>query len=374
MNESVNKPIRILHMIGSLNIGGSQTMVMNLYRNLNREKIQFDFIVDRKDELFYAQEIEELGGRIYYFPTFNGKNIFSLKKLWKAFLQEHDNYKAIHFHVRSYISLIIPTIKKFNIPIISHSHSISSGSDFSAKIKNILQYPIRYQANYFLACSDEAGMWLFGKNILRNKNYFTVKNAIDGEKYFFDENLRDSVRSEFGLTESQYLFGSVGRATQVKNQLFLIEIFYELQKEIDSKLIIIGDGELLPLLKNRAEELGIGNKCIFPGNIKNVEKYYHAMDSFIFPSLWEGLGISVVEAETSGLKCFVSNNVPKSVDIGSNLINVIDLEHGASLWADEIVNKLDYNRVSPIKDFYVSGYDIRSNSKWYENFYTSITI
>lgn len=373
MESNEKLPIRILHMIGSLNIGGSQAMVMNLYRKIDRTKIQFDFIIDRPDELFYAEEIERLGGRIYVLPTFNGKNFFSVRKAWELFLnRNNDKFSSVHFHVRSYISIIIPIVKKYNIPVISHSHSISSGTGLSAVIKNILQFPIRYQANYFLACSEEAGSWLFGKKILKNENYFTIKNAVLGEKFFFDSEKRKIVRDRLNIDSTEIVIGNVGRATKVKNQLFLLDILVELKKVKNAKLLILGDGDLLSEIKEKSKLLGVFDNCIFLGNVKDVDTYYHAMDIFVFPSLWEGLGISVVEAEISGLKCFISQNIPKSVDIGANLLKIINLNQPASIWSKTILENLNYTRKTPLLEFRNSGYDINDLISWYEEFYFSI--
>lgn len=359
-------------MVGSLNVGGSQTMVMNLYRNIDRSKIQFDFIIDRPNELFFADEINSLGGNVYVLPTFSPKDYFKMVNEWKKFLLSHNYYSAVHFHVRSYISLIIPIVKSFKVPVISHSHSISSGSGFSSIVKSSLQFPIRYQADYFLACSDEAGKWLFGEKILNKNNYHTVKNAIDGNLFYFNLDKRSEVRKKLQISEHTFVFGNVGRLTAAKNHMFLLEVFSELRKKIDSKLLLIGDGQLKNDLLRRAEFLGIKQDCIFLGDQKDVFEFYNAMDTFIFPSLWEGLGIAVIEAETNGIQCYVSDRVPDSVDINAGLVKFLSLNEPSEYWAEQIINKKICNRKSPVEKFKSSGYDIDSTAKWYESFYLNI--
>ncbi|AEF25344.1 capsular polysaccharide biosynthesis protein [Streptococcus parauberis KCTC 11537] len=163
------KPIRVLHMIGSLNLGGSQALIMNIYRNIDRTQIQFDFIIDHPSMNYYQDEIERLGGRVYSFPTFTGRNVRNVRNEWDKFFKEHVEYSIIHFHVRSYISLLIPIAKRYGLITISHSHSISNGLGLKSKIKNLLQIPIRYQADYLFACSKEAGEWLFGKAAIKKE-------------------------------------------------------------------------------------------------------------------------------------------------------------------------------------------------------------
>lgn len=347
-------------------------MVMNLYRNIDRSKIQFDFIIDRPNELFFADEIESLGGNVFVLPTFSTTNYFNLLKEWKTFLRNHHDYKVVHFHIRSYTSLIIPIVKSFGIQTISHSHSISNGTGFSSLVKNILQYPLRYQADYFLACSDEAGKWLFGEAILNKKNYYTVKNAIEGSKFYFNLEKRKEVRKKLNISDHTIVFGNVGRLTEAKNQMYLLEIFTKLRKNMDSKLLVIGDGHLRNDLLKKAEFLEITQDCIFLGDQKNVFEFYNAMDSFIFPSLWEGLGISVIEAETNGLQCYVSNNVPDEVDIGAELVEFIDLNNSSDYWVEKILKKNKRRDFSPIDIFKKSGYDIEKISQWYENFYLTL--
>lgn len=365
-------PIRVLHMIGSLDVGGSQAMIMNIYRKIDKSKIQFDFIVDHDQMLFYEKEILELGGKVYILPTFKGWNFYEIYKSWNAFFKAHTEYSIIHFHVRSYISILIPIAKKFGLKVISHSHSTSNGTGIIASYKNVLQLPIRNQADYFFACSVEAGMWLFGPKILNSSFFIVIKNAIDGKKYYFNKEIRNKVRSELGITEDCILLGNVGRLTEAKNQEFLIDIFNEYQRRnMNSKLIIVGEGEKRRVLEEKINKLNLQDSCILIGNSACPEIYYQAMDLFVFPSKWEGLGMAAIEAQASGLYCLVSDNVPKLADINSNLIEFIPLENGKKFWVNKLLD-IKVNRESQEKSLNKSGYEIHNTVLFLEKFYTKL--
>ena len=213
------KCIRILHMIGSLDIGGSQAMVMNLYRNIEREKIQFDFIVDSPNEQYFVDEIKQLGGKIYSMPKFKGTNLFEMKTKWDRFFIEHPEYKILHSHVRSYASIYLPIAKKHGLKTIIHSHSTSNGKGFSALVKAVMQYPLRYQADYFFGCSKEAGVWLFGSKVANSDRFYILKNGIDINRFLFNKNKRKKIREQLKVSDSTLVIGHVGRFNKAKNDL-----------------------------------------------------------------------------------------------------------------------------------------------------------
>lgn len=221
--------IRILHMVSSLNIGGSQNFVMNLYRNIDRSRIQFDFIIDHDEHIYYKSEIEELGGKVYTFPCFKGTNIAEIKKYWKQFFLSHPEYKIFHCHSRSYASIYIPIARKLGIITILHSHSNSNGKGLSAVVKNILQLPLRYQAEYYMACSLDAGRWLFGNGICKSNKFFIINNAIDTVKFAFNEDMRKEIRNNIGIKD-EFVLGYLARVTKAKNPIFVIDVMKELKK------------------------------------------------------------------------------------------------------------------------------------------------
>lgn len=362
--------IRILQMIGSLEIGGSQTFVMNIYRKINREEIQFDFIIDKDGPSPYKHEIKKMGGKVYRLPTFKGTNINEITKSWDEFLCLHPEYKIIHFHVRSYSSILIPIAKRCGVFTIQHSHSTSDANLGHSFVKRMLEFPLRFQANYLMACSDEAGQWLFGKNVLKKTNYKTIKNAIDGEKFYFNSLVRNEVRKELNLENECFVLGNVGRMTPQKNHSYILKIFKEvLNQKKNSRLLLVGDGVLKEKIYNEAKELNIVDKCLFVGARTDAYRLYQAMDVFLFPSLWEGLGIVAVEAQASGLPCVASTEVPNSADIGAGLFTRLSLDDPIEDWTNALLKNEKFERKRENIALEQSGYEINDVVSFFERFY-----
>lgn len=358
--------IRVLHYIGGLDYGGSQTFVMELYRKIDRNKIQFDFITFPNEKNGYYKEIIDLGGKIYESPQYNGKNHFVFIKWWKNFFKKHKEYKILHGHIRSVSSLYIPIAKKAGLCTIIHSHSTSNGKGFQALIKDMMQYPVRYQADYLFACSEKAGKWLFG-----NKKFLVIPNAIDSKRFAYNEDIRSQIRKELDI-ENKYVIGTVGRLTEPKNHKFLIKVFARIYKENqNSILLIIGNGELKEDLKKQAKKLSIDNSVVFLGEKDNIQDYYQAMDCFALPSLWEGLGIVGIEAQCSGLLCIISDKVPSNIDMKIDLVKFIGLDN-IELWVKELQGK-NIDRKSRIKEIIMAGYDITENARKLQDFYLKIS-
>ena len=211
--------IRILHYIGTLELGGSQAFVMELYRNMKREEIQFDFVIFPEWRGPLYEEIIRMGGKVYESPKYNGINHMEYVRWWQNFLNEHPEYQVIHGHVRSVASIYLPIVRKAGRYTILHSHSMSNGHGFSALIKTMLQLPVRHMADYYMACSDEAGRWLFGNQVVSGSRYRTIPNAINTSRFLYSEEQRMVIRKELEANES-FLIGHVGRFVEVKNHVF----------------------------------------------------------------------------------------------------------------------------------------------------------
>lgn len=347
-------------------------MIMNLYRVIDRSKFQFDFIIDHPDrDNELRDEIEALGGRIYFFPTFRGKNIYEEKRTWDKFLTEHQEYKVLHTHSRSYASIYLPIAKKHGLITIAHSHSTSNGKGAVAKIKDLMQFPIRYQADYMFACSKEAGEWLFGKKTVKSGNFKVIPNAIDSKLFAYSPEKREKIRKKLNIANS-YVIGHVGRISKPKNHHFLLRCFKEIHRNNQNAvLLLVGDGELSGEIKKEANQLEIQDRIIFLGSRTNTYDYYQAMDCFVFPSLWEGLGIAVVEAQASGLPCIVSDAVPRSVDVGAGLVEFLSLSMSLTSWMERI-NVNHTERKDTTELVVKAGYDIKENAKSMQNFYEDI--
>lgn len=362
------EPIRILHVLGALNRGGAETFVMNVYRNIDREKVQFDFIIHTEEKCDYTDEIINMGGRIYSIPKYKGTNHFHYINKWREFYNHHKEYKVVHGHMRSTASIYLKIARKFGIITIAHSHSTSSGTGIEAIVKNVMQIPIKYRADYLFACSNDSGKWLFG-NKINNSNFFVVKNGIDVNKYPFDNKIRERIRAEFEIDNDTFVIGHVGRFSYPKNHEFLIKAFFEYEKlDTKCKLLLVGKGPEIYKIREIVNRLKLTDKVIFTGVRDDVNEVLQAMDIFVFPSRFEGFGIVTIEAQASGLFCIVSNNVPEEIEVTSN-VGFIALEKGSKEWANYIFKNKNYKRINSIDSVIEAGYDIKTTSDFLQDIY-----
>ena len=359
--------VRVLQVIGSLYLGGSQTMVMNLYRNIDRSKMQFDFIIDHTVDMDFEEEIKSLGGKIYVMPTFKGHNILEVIRAWNQFFAVHPEYKVIHSHVRSYASVYLPIAKKYGLKTVIHSHSTSNGSGFPALVKMIMQYPLRYQADCYLSCSKDAGKWLFGDKVAAGEKFKILQNAIDIADYQYSETGREKIRKELKL-DDEILFGHVGRFHESKNPIFLIEVFHQLHKQMPkSKLVMVGDGELRKQIEEKIRQFGLEKDVYLLGTRNDVKMILQAMDCFLFPSCWEGVPVTVIEAQAAGLPCFVSDTVTKDVG-ASDLVRYLPIQNGTEPWV-KAITETSLERKNVTEEIKQEGFDITTTSKWLMNLY-----
>lgn len=364
-----NKPIRVLQMIASLYRGGSQSVVMNLYRNIDRAKVQFDFIIDHEEYNDYRSEIEELGGKIYVMPTFKGTNILEVKKAWNDFFTKHTEYKILHSHSRSYASIYLPIAKKYGITTIIHSHSTSNGNGLKSIIKNVMQYPLRYQADYYMACSKDSGKWLFGENIINSNKFFILNNAIDTKKFIFDGNIRKQYRKDFCI-KNEKVFIQIGNYIKTKNHVFSIECFENLLKINDNcKLYFVGLGgitqdEIANIIKNKK----LQEKIIMLGVRDDVNKLLQMADCYLMPSIYEGISLAAIEAQASGIQCLLSDSVSKYVKITDNC-KFLPLD--SKQWVKEMNDEL-YDRKNNYDYIVDAGYDINVTANRLLNIYKEI--
>lgn len=361
--------IRVLQVFGRMDRGGSETMIMNIYRNIDRTKVQFDFAVHTEDKCAFDEEIKALGGRIYSVPRLNLKNALLYKKAWKDLLLDHPEWKIVHGHIMSSARMHLAVANELGRYTISHSHSISAGSGKKALVKRLLEQ--RIKADYYMACSKAAGLFLFGENKVKSDLFKVLPNAISTNDYDNNPLVRDKVRKAFNITD-EALIGHVGSFTDVKNHRFLLEIFSAIKKkQFNAKLMLVGDGPLRSGIETKAKELGIYDDIIFTGVRSDVNELLQAMDYFVFPSLFEGLPVTLVEAQTSGLPITMSDKVPEESILTIGLVTVMSLEQSADEWADHILSRLGKERYSHVEEIKTAGYDIADTSKWLEEFYLS---
>ncbi|GAB5617071.1 glycosyltransferase family 1 protein [Faecalimonas canis] len=359
--------IRILHVVTHMNRGGLETMIMNYYRNIDREKIQFDFLVHRQEKADYDEEILSMGGIIYRISRLNPFDRGYRKEL-ETFFEQHKEYQTVHVHQDCMSSIILKVAKKCGVKVrIAHSHSSSQDKDIKYPIKLIYRYFIPKYATHLMACSDAAGKWMF-----RSTKFEIVNNAIDSKIYSFDKIKRRSIREKLGIQSDEFLIGHVGRFCYPKNHHFLIDIFYELNKKIPAKLILVGEGELRTETEEKVKKLGLKERVIFTGLRSDVSDLLQTMDVFVFPSHYEGFPVTLIEAQAAGLPCLISDGVPIECK-KTSLVEQELLSRSADEWAEDILRLKTIPRRNTYQDIVKAGYDIQENARRLSKIYEEMS-
>ena len=320
--------IRVLHIVTYMGRGGLETMLMNYYRHIDRNKVQFDFLVHRDFEADYDAEIRELGGKIYHISRLIPWSHSYREKL-KHFFREHSEYKIVHVHQDCLSSVALQCAKECGVPVrIAHSHNSGQDKNWKYLVKRYYMKKIPTYATDFVACSNIAGKWMFGEAPFK-----VLHNAIDVGKYRYSLDVAQKVRRQFDI-ERKIVIGHVGRFAPQKNHKFLIDIFAEcVKKNSDVILMLVGDGEEKKKIEDKVNQLGISDKVIFTGVRTDVNELMQAMDMFIFPSLYEGLPVTMIEAQAAGLPCVISDYVSEECIVTSELISVMKLSDSVEMWA-----------------------------------------
>ena len=360
-------PIRILHVVTYMGRGGIETMLMNYYRNIDRDKVQFDFLVHREFRADYDDEIEALGGRIFRIPRLNP---FSLKyrRTLDAFFAEHPEYTIVHSHLDCMAGIPLCFAKKNGVPIrIAHAHNNNQAIDLKYLLKLFYKRRIKKYATQLFACGHAAGKWMFG-----DCSFSILNNAIDAQKYIFCHPLRKKIREELGIPEETIVVGHVGRFAVQKNHRFLLDIFKRFNEQYkDSRLLLIGDGELRVEMENKCSNMDLNDKVIFTGVRKDVPELMQAMDVFVLPSLFEGLSLVLVEAQAAGLPCIISDKVPLESAVVEKLVKQISLSDTHDHWVDAIFKKSQIHRKNTYQQICDANYDIESNAEKLMEYYVA---
>ena len=361
---------RVLQIVSELNMGGIQAFLMNVYRNIDRDKMQFDFLIDDLPKGFFEDEILSLGGRIYR-VTPRKKSIIRNKKDLNKFFRMHKEYQCVHFHC-SNLSYIEPLIaaQKNKIPLrIMHSHSTNLPNSVIHRMLHILhKRKLKSIVTDFLACSDLAGQWLYDGVVESNK-IVLVQNGIKVDDFLYNEQTRNQYRKEYNL-EDKVVFGNIGRFCEAKNHEFLLETFNLLKDKIpNAVLILVGDGELHEQVVNKINELNLDKKVLMLGARSDIPKLVQLFDYIIMPSKWEGFPVALLEEQASGLPCYVSDSVTKQAKINSN-VYYLSLKDGCQNWAEKIYKTYkSQNRITNAKALKEQGYDISNTIHTLENLY-----
>lgn len=355
-----SKAKRILHVVTYMGRGGIETMLMNYYRYIDRTKLQFDFLVHRDFKADFDDEIEALGGHIYRIPPMNPLSIRYLKAI-DVFFSTH-SYEIVHCHLNYKSGVVLSAAKRARIPIrISHAHTASMSAGFSQLARILMKPLIPLSTTHYFACSKNAGDAIFG-----DKTYALLPNALDANALCFDQKIRIKMRCDLELSDA-YTLIHVGRFTKEKNHTFLLDAFEELLKvEPTAVLLLAGDGELRPEIERKAADLPEGS-VRFLGVRDDVPELLQAADVFVFPSHFEGLPVTLIEAQAAGLPCIKSENVTDEAVV-TDLVTSLPLGD-PKMWAEAILKKRTTPRLDQTQAIIDSGYDIHAAARKLENFY-----
>ena len=368
------KKINVMQIMGKWAGGGVENVIMNYYANMDKNRFHFDFVFDEDSINIPFNEIENIGGRVIMVPPYQNFIKYN-KELKKIMLNE--KYDIVHSNLNTLSVFPLRIAKTVGIKIrIAHSHATSNKKQ---KKKNLLKQILRpfsklYANNYF-ACTELAGRWLFGDKTFEEGKVILINNAIHLDKFVYNEEKRESMRSDLGISDNVIVLGNVGRFVGEKNQMFLLDILQKYKiKHSNVKLLLVGQGKLKASIKRKVSLLNLENEVMLLGQRSDVNDLYQAMDVFLLPSLCEGLGMVLIEAQTSGLPCLASKNVPESAKIIENF-EFLDIESNkaSDLWCDEIVKKSkNIVRADYSEEVRNAGYDIRIEVKKLEKKYEEL--
>lgn len=363
----MNRPLRVLHVVTIMNLGGIENYLMSLYRNIDRSKVQFDFLVHRVEKGHHDDEIRALGGRIFYIqplhPTTHQSYLKKIRDVFKV-----SEYDFVHSHMNATSYEVLKMAKIMGVPhLIAHSHTSQNTLNWKATVRYMHKKLLNTLPLYKMACSDQAGKWLFGK-----KSIFKVMpNAVDVEEYDFNPAIRNQIRTELGIKETDTVIGNVAQFKYMKNHEFMLEVFaFYYARNPHSYLMFVGDGVLREKIERSAKEKGIYNKVLFVGQKSHIQHYLNAMDLFLFPSTYEGFGIAALEAQVNGVPVLISDRLPLELRMTS-LVHSLSLTKGAKYWAEHIGQILKFagERRNCIEEIKNKGYEVKDAAQQLQDFY-----
>lgn len=358
--------IRILHSVSNMDRAGIETMLMNFYRHMDRDLIQFDFLANKPAPGDYDEEIRSLGGRIFVSPGY--KSYPRYLRFMTQLFEKHPEYQIIHTHNGALMLYVLESAKKNGIPIrIAHAHATEIPVGLKNEVKKLIRPMIKYAATDYWGCSDAAGRFYFSEKRWNKANEL-IHNAINVENFTFNEANRRRIRAQYGFGD-QFVIGHVGRLMAQKNQKKLLDVFAEVhRRNPHTQLVIIGTGELENKLRQQTRELGIEDSVTFTGVLGNVNEWYSVFDAFVMTSLYEGLPVVAIEAQAADLPCILTDTITPEVKITKN-VQFLGLHDQPLKWANAILEKKPAKRVSRGEELRKAGYDIRSEAKRMQELY-----
>ena len=366
------EPIKIFQLVGSYKGGGVEAVVMNFYRNIDRNKIQFTFVCDEESTDIPYEEIEKLGGKIIIVPPYSKP--FKYHSALKKALKE-DDYKIIHSHISTMSVFSLFAAKCAGVPVrIAHSHSTTNKKE---KKKNLMKQVLRPFSKVFatdyMCCSELAGRWLFGNKEYDKGNVYLLNNAIDLDKFKYNESLRKKKRKELDIKDDTLVIGHIGRFVAQKNHDFLIDIFNEIHKKNNNSILLLaGQGPLMEDIKNKVKDLNLEDSVKFLGQRNDANELYQAFDVFLLPSLYEGLPVVGVEAQAAGLLCYLSDDMTKETKV-LDITKFMSLNNTPEEWADNILDDVKkYKRIDTSKEMTAKNFNIKEEAKKLEEYYLNL--
>ena len=349
------EPIRVAHVVGKWIGGGVESVLMNYFRHIDRTKIQFDFLCDFDSTNIPYEEIESLGGKVILIPPY--QKVFRYQKELIRIFKEN-KYKIVHSHINTMSIFPLRAAKRAGVPVrIAHSHSTTNKREWKKNLlKQVLRPFSKVYATDYMCCSELAGRWLFGDKEYDKGNVYLLNNAIDLNKFKYDEGIRERKRKELNIPEDTLVIGHVGRFVEQKNHRFLIDIFNEVHKENSNSLLLLaGQGPLMDEMKEKVKRLDLEENVRFLGQRNDINELYQAFDVFLFPSLYEGLGMVLIEAQCSNLLCVASTEVPNIVKKNDNVL-FLKLSNNINNWKNKILenNFIRENKINNLSEYNVA--------------------
>ncbi len=365
-----NEPIRVLQIVTHLNRNGLESRIMDIYRNIDRTQVQFDFMIHRNDMGDFGEEIQELGGRIYIMPGFSPKTFFEYNKELDKFFDTHTEYKIVHAHLNSLCTWVLRAAYKHDVPIrIAHSRNASMERNLRGVAKWVSKQFVNRYANVRFGCSQLAGDWLFGKKYSRGETFRVIPNAFQVDKFVWDTSVRDEKRKELGIQE-KIVFIDIARLSEQKNHIYLLQVFEEIKKIIpNSVLLLAGGGECEQKIKNYIEARDLATDVMMLGPRSDAAELYQASDMFLFPSKYEGFGTVIIEAQMTNLPVIASDTIPHETKL-CDCVEFMSIADSPIKWAKRACEMVSKNkRCNNIEVLQKAGFDIRKQYVWMQNFY-----
>ena len=356
--QEMNTPKRILQVFTILNHGGAEAFIMNHYRKLDRTKVQFDFLVHREDRGEYEDDIERMGGRIFRTCSIRPGHYLKYFRWLNHFFREHrGEYAAVHTHIQENGGFVLKYAAKYGVPVrIAHSHCAAVPLDIRYPFRKFALQFLKRNYTTLLACGQEAGTSCFGK-----MPFHLFYNAIDAQQFRSNEHVRNKVRQEFNIPEDAPVIGMVARLNFAKNHAFAIRVFNEFLKvQSNAVLMLVGEGDEREKIENQIRDLGIDQHVLLTGLRNDIDQLQQAFDLFILTSWYEGLPVSVIEAQAAGTKCVLADTIDKTVDVTGD-IRFLSLNDSLSMWVDTLCNSLPYKKPDNFSKIAQAGYDVNTN-------------